>query len=309
MMKISPIAGSFPLLQRLQQPRRLLLVVFVVLCTSSTTTLAFVTTKSNTPRLAPCTTTTTTPTSLAGFLDDLKGLPSLFNKNDNNNNNVIPPKYDTVVIDPDFRVAALFFATGIILDAIPYLQLTLGPIVTLLGALFWFQTMRIRFIFDADNQLELVTTATTTTTNDDTLVSSGENVIVGGANRWACDTIVNYEFYPNGWMEGIFGQPILVYFKETQTPQESWNEGPGKAANDPEKIAAGTGACVFLFLRCVCALCVSRRVCVIMCTVYIVVCTLVSSLTPHNILFFLLGMNSRGGPGAFLSSRLQRQTN
>jgi len=31
---------------------------------------------------------------------------------------------------------------------------------------------------------------------------------------------VNYEFFPESF-------PILVYFKETQTPQEKWSEGPG----------------------------------------------------------------------------------
>jgi hypothetical protein len=30
-----------------------------------------------------------------------------------------------------------------------------------------------------------------------------------------------------------------VYFKETQTPSENWNEGPGQSANSPEAIAAG----------------------------------------------------------------------
>jgi hypothetical protein len=39
-------------------------------------------------------------------------------------------------------------------------------------------------------------------------------------------------------MDGPVG-PILVSFKEeTQTPADSWNEGPGKLANDPDKIAS-----------------------------------------------------------------------
>ena len=179
------------------------------------------------------------PTSLHGFLNDLKGLPSLFQQPNKNPAKIEPsPKYDTVVIEPDFRVAIGFLALGVGLDCIPYIQYTLGPLVTLLGALFLFQTFRIRFIFDEQNAFELVTTSAT---NKDELLSSGENVIVGGANRWDCNTIVNYDFFPKGWIDGPIGQPILVYFKETQTPSESWNEGPGKAANDPEKIAAGTG--------------------------------------------------------------------
>ena len=201
---------------------------------------------------------TTTSTSLHGFLKDLKGLPSLFQPQQPRKEApiaVTKPKYDTVVIDPDFRVAALFLALGVALDCIPYLQVSLGPIVTLLGALFLFQTFRIRFIFDADNNLELVTTTTKADGDDDqaAFASSGENVIVGGANKWACNTIVNYDFFPQGWMDGpLFGQPILVYFKETQTPSESWNEGPGKAANDPDKIAAGQGTRVCVCV-CLCA--------------------------------------------------------
>ena len=27
----------------------------------------------------------------------------------------------------------------------------------------------------------------------------GENVVVGGANRWAYNTFVNYETFPKGW--------------------------------------------------------------------------------------------------------------
>ena len=35
--------------------------------------------------------------------------------------------------------------------------------------------------------------------------------------------------------------PILVYFKETQTPEENWNVGPGEQANSEEAIANGAG--------------------------------------------------------------------
>jgi hypothetical protein len=35
--------------------------------------------------------------------------------------------------------------------------------------------------------------------------------------------------------------PILVYFKETQTPEENWNVGPGEQANSLEAIANGAG--------------------------------------------------------------------
>jgi hypothetical protein len=140
------------------------------------------------------------------------------------------PVYDDVVIRPDYKLAAIFLSAGIALDFVPYLQLLPGPLITLLGILFLVQTARIRFIFDAD-AFELVQ-------GGDSLQSSGENVVVGGANRWTYDSFVNYDFFPKGWVDQPQG-PILVYFKETQTPSDKWNEGPGQSANSEEKIAAG----------------------------------------------------------------------
>ena len=67
---------------------------------------------------------------------------------------------------------------------------------------------------------------------------TGENIVVGGENKWAYDSFVNWEFFPKGWIDQPQG-PILVYFKETQTPQEEWDVGPGQQANSPEALAAG----------------------------------------------------------------------
>jgi hypothetical protein len=45
-------------------------------------------------------------------------------------------------------------------------------------------------------------------------------VVVGGENRWKYDTFVNWDFLPS---EDF---PILVYFRETQTPASSREEVP-----------------------------------------------------------------------------------
>ncbi|GAX19321.1 hypothetical protein FisN_4Lh099 [Fistulifera solaris] len=176
--------------------------------------------------------TKSSPTRLNGFLEDIFSKAQSFGKK-----NVVeaiePPQYDPVTIEPDFRVAALFLGSGILLDTIPYIQLTLGPLVTLLGLLFLVQTFRIRFVLNEDNALELLTVNPFTGETKD----SGENVVVGGANVWATSSIVNYDFFPP--IDSSPVGPILVYFKETQTPSETWNQGPGAKANDPEKIAAG----------------------------------------------------------------------
>lgn len=173
--------------------------------------------------------TSTTRLHLKG---DLKGILDFFSKPQAEEAEVIAPKFETVVIDPDYKPGLFLLGAGLLLDTIPYVQVTLGLFMTLLGILFLVQATRIRFIFD-ETSLELVNQG-----EGDELVSSGENFAVGGANRWATDTIVNYDFFPNGWIDGPIG-PLLVYFKETQTPSDSWGEGPGKLANDPDKVAAG----------------------------------------------------------------------
>lgn len=52
-------------------------------------------------------------------------------------------------------------------------------------------------------------------------------------NRWSYDSFVNYDFFPSEQV------PILIYFKETQTPQEKWGVGPGALANAPEALSRG----------------------------------------------------------------------
>lgn len=145
-----------------------------------------------------------------------------------------PAAFEPVTIANDFRVAGALLAGGLLLDQIPYIQLTLGPLVTLLGLLFLFQAFRIRLIFNENNELELVSVTNVLTGETG---SSGENVVVGGSNVWACDSIVNYDFFPPIGSSPI--GPILVYFKETQTDPKMWNEGPGEFANKEEKIQSG----------------------------------------------------------------------
>lgn len=80
------------------------------------------------------------------------------------------------------------------------------------------QATRIRFLFD-ESAFELKTKPLF---GKGAVEDSGENFVVGGANRWTYESFVNYDFFPSKEF------PILVYFKETQTPQEKWGEGPGK---------------------------------------------------------------------------------
>ena len=70
--------------------------------------------------------------------------------------------------------------------------------------------------------------------------------------RGRYDSFVNWEFFPS------VDVPILVYFKETQTPEESWGVGPGEWANNDAAIAKGAVKGQ-VPLWSVCAYCSSRK--------------------------------------------------
>ncbi|KAJ1446601.1 hypothetical protein M885DRAFT_577363 [Pelagophyceae sp. CCMP2097] len=90
---------------------------------------------------------------------------------------------DTVVIQQDFKLAAASLGDGAALSTVPWAQVSLGPVVTLLGVIFLIMSLKLRFTFDA-NAFELR--------------DERENMVVGGANRWNYNKFVNYEFFPKG---------------------------------------------------------------------------------------------------------------
>ncbi|GJP80494.1 hypothetical protein CLOP_g14143 [Closterium sp. NIES-67] len=108
----------------------------------------------------------------------------------------------TVVVEPDPRIPIVLLGVSGALFAVDN-KLAAAPI-GLLGALLAFQTTRVRFVF-TEEALEVRI--------GQQLESSGENVFVGGENKWKYDTFVNWEF----WWPAF---PVLVYFKETQTRPE-----------------------------------------------------------------------------------------
>jgi len=153
------------------------------------------------------------------------------------------PKIPDFVADPNINLSILFGAIGIFViltspgsgcveGSLICPPSTLGVIqggLNIVFAVFLaIQARRIRFVFD-DTSFELKNTDSDPSGSDATLQESGENFVVGGANRWDYDKFVNWDFFPNEQF------PILVYFKETQTPEEKWSEGPGKL----DKIGGG----------------------------------------------------------------------
>jgi Protein of unknown function (DUF3119) len=83
-------------------------------------------------------------------------------------------------------------------------------IFTLFAAFLAFQTTTLRFTFDE--------TAFSLVSNDGS--SIGDNIKVGGENRWKYSAFQNWAFLPSDDL------PLLVYFRETQTPVENRAEAP-----------------------------------------------------------------------------------
>ncbi|KAG8461075.1 hypothetical protein KFE25_003644 [Diacronema lutheri] len=172
-----------------------------------------------------------------GLLDDIKAKFGGASK-------PAPTPMPDVVIKEDYTLAVAFLVGGVVLTSLGSPLLwgagsLPGVLILLLGVLFAVQAGRIRFVFDGDAfELKTRTSGADTDGASGGLQQAGENVVVGGANRWRYSTFVNWDFFPSGWLEqGL--PPILVYFKETQTPRDQWDVGPGKAANAPDKIASG----------------------------------------------------------------------
>ena len=121
------------------------------------------------------------------------------------------------IIDTSFNLAAGNLVIGTTFGLLENLKnkaakvFGAGAIVfTVIGLFFGYQTASLRLTFDSDSF---------SVVKSDTLVA-GTNPVVGGSNSWKYDSIVDYDFLPSQ------NFPILLYFKETQTPKENWVEIP-----------------------------------------------------------------------------------
>ncbi len=150
---------------------------------------------------------------------------------------------DETVPSQDYRLAAVALGLGVTTLAAPWL---IGGLLVVLGLLFLVQTFRIRFVFD-DDAFEVKSLDLSGVTSGDfsSLTKTGANFAVGGENRWRYDSFVNYDFLPS------IDLPILVYFKETQTPADKWDVGPGKLANSDEALARGAVKGQVHFFPCI----------------------------------------------------------
>ncbi|XP_020099612.1 uncharacterized protein LOC109718034 isoform X1 [Ananas comosus] len=122
-------------------------------------------------------------------------------------------KREIVVPDPDYRIPIVLL--GISAGFVYLDNLLAAAPVGLLGLLLLFQATRVRFVFDEEALVHpaLFFSLNSEVKIGDQLTESGENVFVGGKNRWKYSTFVNWELW---WPQF----PVLVYFKETQTKPE-----------------------------------------------------------------------------------------
>ena len=153
-----------------------------------------------------------------------------------------PAVMQTTVVPEDYKVAAGFIGFGVVTLVAPWL---LGGFSLVLGLFLVFQTLRIRFVFDDDSFEVKTKELDQIFSGEDSLTNTGENFAVGGENRWPYSSFVNYDFFPT---ESF---PILVYFKETATPADKWDVGPGQWANGEEALAKGAVKGQVHFFPCI----------------------------------------------------------
>lgn len=128
------------------------------------------------------------------------------------------------LVDPSYNLAIGAFGIGLAAGFLEDLRdgqgeklLTAKPfgglaVIFCLFSLFLaFQTTTLRFAFDEDS-FSLVSA------NGARLEQ--ENVVVGGENKWKYSSFSNYDFLPSKDF------PVLVYFREDQTPAENREEVP-----------------------------------------------------------------------------------
>jgi hypothetical protein len=95
----------------------------------------------------------------------------------------------------------------------------IGSQFALFGGLCALQAYRLRFIVTKDGNFVIKNVSsdpgagTYKKGGKAELEDWGENYVVGGKNSWNMKKIINYKFFPNEYY------PVLVYFKEIQTPK------------------------------------------------------------------------------------------
>jgi NIMA (never in mitosis gene a)-related kinase len=143
-------------------------------------------------------------------------------------NNPKAPLKGTVdyVVDRDYSVALTLICVGLWLTLLHpseymFIDMIGGAFHLWFGSFIGMQTMRTRAVFNKDTfELKTVTNKFLGIQKDKSLKPKEyQNYVLGTNNEWRYDTFVNWDFFPSIHL------PILVYFKETQTPKHMQIKG------------------------------------------------------------------------------------
>lgn len=94
-----------------------------------------------------------------------------------------------------------------------------GAFHMLFASLLWVQTQRVRLVFEKDSfEFYNIKGPGLDLENGAWLERKPDNYVSGTVNRWKYDTVTNWNFFPS------IEYPVIIYFKETETPKEQWRK-------------------------------------------------------------------------------------
>jgi hypothetical protein len=159
--------------------------------------------------------------SLVGTADAFQLTPTI-KHHDSRHSSKMPLQMSVDLVDPSYNLAIGAFGVGLVGGVLEDVKGKNGEklitaklfgglalVFTLFSAFLAFQTTTLRFAFD-DDSFYLVKSDGT----------SFENVVVGGENKWKYSSFKNWDLLPSADF------PVLVYFKEDQTPLGNREEAP-----------------------------------------------------------------------------------
>jgi len=135
---------------------------------------------------------------------------------------------DDVIIDPDYYLTWSFALVGALITwyhphnadgSLSLIGVAGGAFHMLFASLLWVQTLRVRLIFEKDSfEFYNIKGPSLDFEKGAYLERKPDNYVSGTVNRWKYDSIINWGIFPS------LEYPVIIYFKETETPKEQWGK-------------------------------------------------------------------------------------
>lgn len=121
------------------------------------------------------------------------------------------------------RILTEFFSSTSYLDnpdgSLSLIGVAGGAFHMLFASLLWVQTRRVRLVFEKDSfEFFNIKGPSLDFEKGAWLQRKPDNYVSGTVNRWKYDNIINWGIYPS------LEYPVIIYFKETETPKEQWGK-------------------------------------------------------------------------------------